>query len=113
MPTINYTTQPTGNSRSVVARWQNLTTGDDGQPIPFAQYTDKSVQVTGTFGGATVVFEGSNDGVTYAVLTDPQGNALNLTSPQIEMVAEATAWVRPRVTGGSTPSINVHLLLKE
>lgn len=113
--TISHTRIPTGNSRSFVAAWLALPNGEDGEPIAFGQYTDKSVQVSGTFGaGGSLRLEGSNDGVTWAVLTDPQGNDLNLTGPKIEMVTEATAYVRPRVTAGDgTTAITVHMLLKE
>jgi hypothetical protein len=113
MPTITSTRTQTGNNKVIVFNWLAMATSDDGEPVAFAQYTDKSVQITGTFGGATVVIEGSNDGTTYAVLTDPQGNDLNITSAKVEMVSEATRYVRPRVSGGSGTSINVYLLVKE
>ena len=112
---VNHTRIPTGNSRSFVAAWVALPNNEDGEPIPFGQYTDKSVQVSGTFGaGGSLRLEGSNDGVTWAVLTDPQGNDLNITTAKIEMVTEATAYVRPRVTSGDvTTALTVHMLLKE
>lgn len=114
MPTINHTRAPTGHTSAFVATWAALASGDDGERIPFSQYTDKSVQVTGVFGGATLVVEGSNDGTTWATLTDPQGNDLLITSAKIEMVTEATLWIRPRVSGGGgTTALNVHLLCKE
>lgn len=104
----------TGNHKSIVIAWLAIPLNGDGESIPFCQYTDKSAQVTGTFGGATVQIEGSNNGADWATLTDPQGNSLSFTGPKIEMVAEATYLVRPKVTGGDgTTSINVHLLIKE
>lgn len=113
MSTINPEGVATGNNRTHVVNWTGLAPGDDGEPVEFAQYSDKSVQVAGTFGGATLAFEGSNNGTDWSVLTDPQGNALNFTSPKIEMVAEATRYVRPLVVGGAGSSLNVHLFLKE
>lgn len=115
MATINNTSIPTANSRTMVSRWALLANGDDGLPASFSQYADKSVQVTGTFGLAgTLRFEGSNDGVTYAPLTDPQGNALDFTSAKIKAVTEATAFFRPRVTGGDgTTSLTITLFVRE
>ena len=113
MSTINSTNTATGNSRSLVVNWLALGAGDDGARVEHAQYSDRSVQVVGTFGGATLALEGSNNGTDWAVLTDPQGNLLNITSAKIELVAEATRYVRPVVVGGTTPSLNVHLFLKE
>lgn len=113
MSTIASTNTPTGNSKTFVANWVGLAAGDEGAPVQFAQYSDKSVQVAGTFDGATLVLEGSNNGTDWAVLTDAQGNPLNITSAKIELVAEATWYVRPRVSGGTAPSLNVHLFMKE
>jgi hypothetical protein len=113
MAEINYTTTTTGNSKSMVTSWVGLTTGDTGTPLPFSQYTDKSVQVVGTISASTTVLEGSNDGANYATLTDPQGNPLSFNAAGLEMVSEATRFVRPRVSGGSAPSVSVYLLCKE
>ena len=113
MSTIAPANTPTGNNRTYVVNWTGLGPGDDGAPVEHAQYSDKSVQVVGTFDGATLTFEGSNNGIDWSVLTDPQGNVLNITSAKIELVAEATRFVRPRVVGGTAPSLNVHLFLKE
>jgi hypothetical protein len=97
-----------------VVRWANLAAGDTGEMLEAVQYTDKSVQVGGTFGvGGAVVIEGSNDGNNWATLTDPQGNALNMSSASIELVSEATRYIRPRVIGDGTTDLTLHLLLKE
>ena len=115
MSTIQYDKAPSGNTRTMIATWAGLANGDDGEWIKFSQYTDKSVQVTGIFGaGGSVAIEGSNDGVNFAVLNDPQGNPLNFTSAKLLMVTEATLYVRPRVTGGDgTTNLSVILLMKE
>ena len=86
-------------------QWTGLTkaTDDDGDPagLGYAWYTDKSVQVTGTFGtGGSVRIEGSNDGTNYAVLADAQGNALDITTAKIEEISAAVLYIRPRITAG-------------
>ena len=115
MTTIASTTTNTGNSRSTVIGWATMANGDGGAPVMLSQYTDRSVQITGVFGaGGSVRIEGSNDGVNWAVLTDPQGNDLNITTAKIEMVTEATLMIRPRVTAGDgTTALTVALFAKE
>ena len=80
------------------------TTNDRGAAIAdaYMDYADRSVQVLGTFGAAgNLRVEGSNDGgTTYAVLSDPQGNALNVTAAKVEAITEVTLLTRPFITAG-------------
>ena len=78
----------------------------------WADYSDRSAQIVGTFGGATVVVNGSNDGTNYAPVTDPQGNAISKTSAAIEAISEATLFVRPTHSGGTAESMNVILVMR-
>lgn len=102
------------NQDANVIQWSGLLQGDDGEPFEMPSMSDRSVQVHGTFGaGGTLVIEGSNDGVNYFPLTDPQGNALSFTSAKIEQVSEITLWLRPRVTAGDgTTSLTVTMLAR-
>lgn len=114
MATIQRTGGATNSTKAMRSIWSSMAANDDGAQVQGAEYTDKSVQVFGTFGGASVVFEGSNDGSNWATLTDPQGNPLTFASAKIEMVSEATWYVRPRVSGGDgTTSLTVIVLMKE
>lgn len=114
MATIESTRSATGNTLAVVFTWSGLANGDDGAPIPFSMYADRSVQVFGDFGvGGTVLIEGSNDGEHWAPLTNLQGTDLQFTTPKIEMASEITLMVRPRVTGGDgTTALTVLLMAK-
>lgn len=102
--------------------WSNLTTSQVGMPIGSsihqfqANYADRTVQVTGTFGSAgSVQLEGSNDGgLTYNILNDAFGNPLVLTSGVIKQVTECAERVRPNVTGGDgTTSLTVNLFMRK
>jgi hypothetical protein len=78
-----------------------LEDGDTGSSVDFAPFGDRSVQVVGTFGAeGNLRVEGSNDGSNWAVLHDPQGDALDLTAAGIVQVLEMTRFLRPHVTGG-------------
>lgn len=116
MATIAKTRNDTGNTRASLIQWTSLANGDDGEVVPFSQYADKSIQVTGTFGvGGSVRFEGSNDGgANWAPLTDVQGNALNLSTAAIKQVTEVTGIFRPRVTDGDGDTLlTVSLCMRE
>lgn len=95
-----------------VATWAAMGNADTGTEIQMAQASDRSVQVSGTFGGATVVLQGSNDGTNWVTLTDPQGNAISKTSAAIEQIEEATLSIRPVTSGGTGTSIDVNVLLR-
>lgn len=83
-----------------VTTWAPLQADDDGEPVRLAVYSDRSVQVSGTFGGASVTIGGSNDGETYHALTDAQGNVLTLTSGVLKAVIELPIFLKPKVFGG-------------
>lgn len=81
--------------------WTPLANGDAGGAFETGDYADYTVQIAGTFGtGGSVNFEGSNDGSTWFVLTDPQGNAATKTAAALEVIEEAPRYVRPNVTAG-------------
>lgn len=115
MATVAYTTRIIHAHRIMVVSWEGLGNGDDGQPLEFIDYSDRSVHVKGTFGaGGTLVIEGSNDaGVSYAGLTDPYDNAVEFQAAKIEGVTELVEKLRPRVTAGDgTTDLDVHMLIK-
>lgn len=108
-----------------------LANTDAGQPIAFSNYSDKTVQVFGTFGsGGSVTLQGSNDPrvlVDYAAgtpkgsetakwftLKDPQANAITKTSDGAdsgEAILENPLFIRPNCTAGDgTTAITVILV---
>ena len=117
MATISPTVTRIGH-HSIEFLYETLTTTNDrGAPIPeaYMDYADRSVQVLGTFGAAgNLRVEGSNDGgTTYAVLSDPQGNALNVTAAKVEAITEVTLLTRPFVTAGDgTTDLDVAIVCR-
>lgn len=102
MSTINPTVQDEGNGFAKFLTYQGLGQGDDGAPLEFPEYPDKTVSVTGTLAGATVVVEGSPDGVTWSTLTNPQGQNIALDAlGETVTIMENPRFTRPRVEGGS------------
>jgi len=120
MATINHA-QPevlkAFGDRSVhIIKWETLTTTNDvGNALQMPGSSDRSVQFVGTFGvGGSIDLEGSNDKVNWAILTDPQGNAITKTAAAIEMISELTRYIRPKVTAGDgTTDLDVFVLVKQ
>lgn len=105
-----------GNTGVHIYTWTPMTFSgtDAGLPIEMPGSADRTVQVTGTLGtGGSVRIEGSMDGVTYAVLTDPQGNALDVNALKVETIMEVVRYIRPRITAGDgTTSLTVRILMR-
>lgn len=95
-----------------IVQWTPMGNADTGVAVRMAGGSDRSVQIEGTFGAATVVIQGSNDGTNYQPLTDPQGNAISKTTASIEAISELTRYVRATTSGGSGTALTVTLLIK-
>ena len=104
MSTVNPTiSQLSPYDESVLKFVWTITGTNDGAPMPFAQWSDRSVQFAGTWGGGTIVWEGSNDGgTTWFTLSDPQTTAISKTADALEQVIEVTELARPRASVGVT-----------
>lgn len=71
-----------------------------------------SVQVTGTFGGATVTMTGSNDGTNYVTLKDVNGNDVSFTAAGLVGFDGLTLYVKPAITGGTADSVTVTVVYR-
>jgi hypothetical protein len=92
--------------------WTPLTTSDTGAPITTGYASDLTFQVFGTFGGATVTFQGSNDGTNWHPLTQRGGTAnMAYTVASNQICQEMPAFIRPSVTGGTGTSVTVILAM--
>lgn len=116
MATVNYILVPQQTLALNIVKWLTLTTTNtDGQGFGGADFQDRTVQITGTFGsGGSIRMEGSNDGgTTWAILTDPLGTNLVFTAAGMKQITELPALIRPLVTAGDgTTSLNVYLHMR-
>lgn len=71
-----------------------------------------SVQVIGTFGGATVVLQGSNDGSTWWDLKDTGGTAISFTAAGGADFSTAALYVRPSASGGSSQDLDIYMTMR-
>ncbi len=116
-PTFRKLRGPSGGIDAVVITWANVGDADTCKAVSRPDLADKSVQVEGTFGGATMKLQGSNDSTTgsdgnFETLNDPTGNAISLTSAGLKQVTEATAWIKPATSGGTGSSLTVTVLAR-
>lgn len=109
-PTIEFLENARYSRQLIRVTWTALTENDTAAPVDCGDFADRSVFIGGTFGSATVIFQGSNDGTNYVVLTDPQGNNISKTSAGLEAVTELTAYARPSASGGTSQSVNVVMI---
>lgn len=85
----------------VIHTWTLTTADHTGEAIELPMSSDRTIQFTDTsssWGGATASLEGSLDGTTYFILTDPQGNAISKTDDGLEAVLENVRYLRPRLS---------------
>ena len=116
MADIQPTVVPIGEKDDSVLRitWTPVTEADACVGIARPEYSDRSIQVIGTFGGASVALHGSNDGGdTYAALNDPTGTAIAITSAKIKAVLENTEYIKPVATSGSGQELTIVVVCKK
>ena len=95
-------------------QWAGMTNGAVGVPVNLVEFSDRSVQVEGTFGvGGNVAVQGSNDLVNYELLRDPSSTVLNLTAVGLHGILELSGAIRPVVTAGDgTTSLTVTMVFR-
>jgi hypothetical protein len=95
-----------------VVKW-TLGNADTGQPWLRANHQDKFLQINGTFGGATVILQGTNDynadnpnqppaSATWTTLVYAKdGAAISETSADGGQILDCPLWIRPSSSGGT------------
>lgn len=86
---------------AMLAVWASATEADTFAAVKMPEYVQRTVSIQGTFGGATVVVNGSIDGTNYTGLTNPAGVAISKTSAAVVGVFESTQYYQPAASGGT------------
>lgn len=105
MATVNptVTTDLTGDGSVVQFVWNLTTANTDGAPVEWVAYSDRTFAAVGTWGGATITIEGSNDGTNWMPLSDAAGAAdATAAANKVMTVVELTRYVRPNLTTPGT-----------
>ncbi len=93
--------------------WLNVTEGDTPQPVECPAVADKSVEISGTFGGGAVSLQGSNGGSVYSALTDFDGSAITLSAAGLKPVRENPRFLKPNTPSGVSVSLNIYVIGKK
>lgn len=88
------------------ASWA-LGNADTGVATDMHRWADRTVHVVGTFGGATVTIQGSNDNVNWLTLNDNAGAALTFTVTGMKLILENPLYVRAITSGGAGTALTV------
>ncbi len=104
-------TMTTGKSHARrIATWAAETTAGNAtipRYAPMVSLATASVQVSGTIGGATIVLQGSNDGVTYATLKNIAGSDLSFNAAGYAEFSSGAVFIKPSISGGTGDSLNI------
>lgn len=103
-----------GDGSLILYTWALTTANADGAPVSAAEWADRTWQASGTWGGASLALQGSNDGVNWAVLSNASGGAdIAMTTNDLASTVELPLWVRPNLTTpGVGATIAVTLLVR-
>ena len=80
---------------------------DTGTAMALPVAADLTCQVSGTFGSATVLMEGSNDGTNWNTLGAMVGTSMSFTVTGIRKASENPAYIRASSSGGTGTAVNV------
>lgn len=112
MATIQHTTS-TATDGAIAYTWTGMTTSDVGTAIYLDGRHHLTAQVLGTFGSATVEFDGSLDGTNFVASTKKSvGGAVTFTAAGMASFDTEPLYVRPKVTGGVSTSVTCILLVR-
>lgn len=94
--------------------WSGIAAGDTFNAFTLTQQYGlaASVQVVGTFGGATITMQVSNDGTNWATAKDLQGNDITFTSTGYDELSLSAAYIRPAIAAGSGVSLSVIMVVR-
>lgn len=94
--------------------WGELATGDTIVAFPVAAQAAVAgaVQFKGTFGGATLGLQASNDGATFFDIKDLGGSAISATAAALFEFTTAAMYLRPMISGGTGGDVDVVVVLR-
>lgn len=113
MATIQFDAAMPGH-KCLTAAWEGLSTGDTASPLTIdgTMGAIGSVQVTGTFGGATVVLQVSNDGTNWVTIKSLLGLDVSLTAAGLVEFSTGALFLRPAISGGTGDDVDVTVVLR-
>lgn len=89
--------------------WDSVTESDTPLEILLAGTSTLSgnFSVSGTFGGATVKFQGSNDKLNWFDFEDSSGTVISFTASAAVDFASGMVYFRPVISGGTSQDLKI------
>jgi len=111
-PTFDFVATQSGKTPRVT--WADIVTADTLTAFPVAAQAAVAgaVQFGGTFGGATIGLQVSNDGVTYFDMKDLGGTVISATAAALFEFTTAAMYIRPVIAGGAANAVDVTVVLR-
>ena len=114
MATITATTDRNTSNGAIIVTWAAMGGADTGTYFAVPSASNLTLQHSGTFGGATIVLQGSNDGTSWATLTQTGGSntAFSYTTAGVHCPVEMPVYVRPVTSGGTGSAVDAILVCR-
>ena len=105
---------PTAVEGSTSYRWTDYSTADEATPVRMQNMEGLAgaVQVTGTFGGATIALQVSNNGTNFVTLNDAVGSPITFTAAGMREFSTAALFIKPTSSGGTADNVTVTITLR-
>lgn len=112
VPTIDNDNSYSGTT--ITYLWETLTESDtcDDQRINISGTVLSSASVVGTFGGATVVLQGSHDNTNWFTVKDSTGADVSFTAAGSAECPSTFVYYRFSASGGSSQDVDCRLTVK-
>lgn len=94
--------------------WEGIVTGDtiEAFALPEQWGLAGSVQISGTFGGATVKLQHGNDNATWFDARDVVSSLVTATADAIFEISLSSAYFRPAIASGSGNDVDIIMVLR-
>lgn len=94
--------------------WSEIATGDTINALKLSGTGARrgAIQISGTFGSATVKIQTSNDGTNFADIKDIHNTAVSATAASIFEITSAALYIKPAISGGTSDAVNVILYMR-
>lgn len=95
-------------------QWVDYSTADTATPFKLVNQAGLAgaMQVTGTFGGATIALQVSNDGSNFVTLKDSTGTDISFTAAGMAEFSTGALFIKPTSTGGTADNVTVTISLR-
>lgn len=111
---ISYVNDGVVNRPRSLVKWTAMATAVANSALTVAGQLGLvgAAQISGTFGGATVTLQCSNDGTTWFDMSDVSGTVMTATGNSFFEFSTAALYIKPLISGGTNDDVDVTLVLR-